>query len=277
MSSPNYSPEVSVIIPTYNRCVFIEKAVDSVLNQTYPNIKLIVIDDGSTDSTGKLLSKYGDKIIYIYQQHQGVSYARNAGLKESEGELITFLDSDDLWLPRKIEAQIDHFRENPESKICQVEEIWYRKGIRVNPRKKHELKSGWIFEDCLRICMVSLSAIMFKRELFEDVGYFDESFPVCEDYDYWLRVAYRYPIHVVREKLVVKHGGRGDQLSRQHKGQDKYRIKSILKLLDSGVLNEEQTEQAINELKRKSKIYGEGCIKRGRFEEGVWYLNLDRN
>ncbi|MBN1754815.1 glycosyltransferase family 2 protein [bacterium] len=267
-------PLVSAIIPTYNRSGYLEKAVRSVLAQDYPYLELVIVDDGSTDDTEEILTRFGSRIRYFYQSHQGVSAARNMGFQVASGDLLAFLDSDDLWKPSKTSIQVNYFRENPNTLICQTEEVWFRKGIRVNPRHKHRMEDGWIFQKCLKSCVVSLSSTMFKRGLIEEVGYFDPAFPVCEDYDYWLRIAYRYPIHLIPRKLIIKHGGRKDQLSLQFKGQDKYRILSIIKLMRSGCLNQEQYQQALEELREKCRIYGNGCLKRGKIREGEYYLGL---
>jgi hypothetical protein len=115
---------------------------------------------------------------------------------------------------------------------------------------------------------------MLKRSLLEEVGLFDEGFPVCEDYDLWLRISCRHPVYLIDKKLVVKEGGHPDQLSRGVIGMDQYRIRALVKLLESGVLNENQREAAIRELTFKCTVYGDGCLKRGKIEEGNRYLRL---
>lgn len=267
------NPLVSVIIPTYNRSKLLNRALGSVFKQTYKNFEVIVADDGSTDQTVHNLELH-PHLTLIHKENQGVSKARNTGLEHAKGELIAFLDSDDEWKPKKLEKQVKFFEENPEAVICQTDETWIRNGKHLNPMKKHEKRGGWIFEQCLPLCIVSPSAVMMKRKLFDLVGNFDESFPACEDYDLWLRVAARFPIHLIKEKLVVKYGGHKDQLSHTIPNLDLYRIRSIEKILKSGILNEEQTVLALRELKSKCKIYGEGCAKHGKSDEGRKYLNL---
>ncbi len=262
--------KVSVVLPTYNREQMLREAVDSVLDQEYENIELIVVDDGSIDGTPVLLSAYTNHIHVIRQENQGVSVARNAGIRAATGDLIALLDSDDTWLPGKVTAQVAFFIENPEAMICQTEELWMRNGVRVNPGKRHRKESGRIFERSLALCLVSPSAVMMRKALLDEVGLFDETLPACEDYDLWLRIAWKHPIHLIDQPLIVKRGGHADQLSRMPE-LDKYRIQSITKLLDSGVLSPQQDAAAIAMLTTKCAIYAQGCRKRGRIEEAEQY------
>ena len=259
---------ISVIVPTYNRCAFLKEAIESVLKQTYQRFELIVVDDGSTDNTASVLSCYADKISAFSVQHGGPSAARNYGIKAAHGDYIAFLDSDDLWLPGKLAAQMRFFHANPEARICQTEEIWMRNGIRVNPRQKHKKYSGWIFDKCLPLCVVSPSAVMMHRSVFARVGLFDEAFPACEDYDLWLRIAPFFPIYLIDKPFIIKRGGHGDQQSKNVSSLDLYRIRALCKILNSGFLTSAQHDLALAELKKKCFIYANGCFKRGRKEEG---------
>ncbi len=269
----NNHPLVSVILPTYNRAWTLKDAVDSVLSQDYPNIEFIIIDDGSEDNTQKLLAPYKNEITILYQSNKGVSAARNKGIKESHGEFIALLDSDDAWDKRKISCQIDFFRNHPQALICQTEEVWIRNGKKVNPKVKHQKPSGMIFEQSLHLCLVSPSAVMMKRQLFDLKGYFNEAFIVCEDYDLWLRVSSSLPVFLIDKPYTIKRGGHKDQLSKSH-SQDKFRILSLSRLIKSGSLTQEQAQKAKQVLKKKCLIYGNGCIKRGRKQEGHFYLEL---
>ncbi len=268
-------PKVSVIIPTFNRADKLSRAVSSVLNQSFTDFELIVVDDGSTDQTTRVMAPFRSQVIYLrFPFNQGVSAARNLGLQKASSSLIAFLDSDDYWLPQKLAVQVDFFDRHPEAQICQTEEIWIRKGRRVNPRKKHLKPSGDIFAQSLKLCLISPSAVMLRRTLFDEVGGFDEDLPACEDYDLWLRIACRCPVHLIPEPLVVKEGGTPDQLSAKVKGMDRFRIRAIEKLIKQGVLNKTQFEAAMAVLAEKCKIYGQGCLKRGKIREGTYYLNL---
>ncbi len=258
---------VSVIIPTYNRADFLKEAVDSVLAQDHPDFELIVVDDGSTDETPELLDRYGDDLRVVRQENAGVSAARNAGIARAAGDLIAFLDSDDLWLPGKLSAQTAFFDARPESVICQTEEVWVRRGRRVNPGNRHRKRAGWIFIPSLFLCLVSPSAVMMRRRLLKEVGLFDESLPACEDYDLWLRIACRHPIDLIETPLIVKRGGHADQLSAAP-GLDRHRIQSILKILEGEDLPADYREAAITVLAKKCRIYANGCFKRGRRDEG---------
>ena len=231
-------------------------------------------DDGPRLSGRHVPAEFLEDGRYIYQTRQGVSAARNRGLEMAAGEWLAFLDSDDFWLPRKLETQVDFLNRNPQAEICQTEEIWVRHGRRVNPRKKHRKPSGDIFAPSLALCLVSPSAVMLKKSLFLEVGVFDTSLPACEDYDLWLRISCRKPVFLIEEPLVVKRGGHPDQLSRCLPSLDRYRIQSLGKLLDSGRLSPRQYDLAWRELDRKCRIYGQGCLKRGKIEEGKRYLSL---
>ncbi|MCP4350154.1 MAG: glycosyltransferase [Desulfobacterales bacterium] len=269
----NDNPLVSVIIPTYNRARMLKQAVDSVLAQDFADFELIVVDDGSDDNTQEILDEYQDEIIVIQQENKGVSAARNKGIVSASGRFTAFLDSDDLWMPKKLSAQVSFFHSNPDALICQTEEIWIRNNVRVNPKKKHKKLSGMIFEPSLYLCLVSPSAVMIKRSLFDEVGVFDENLPACEDYDLWLRISCKYPVYLIDTPLIVKQGGHEDQLSRAP-GLDRFRIRSIKKIIESGLISGSQYTAAIKILKEKCLIYASGCMKRGREEEALYYTNL---
>ena len=266
-------PTVSVIIPTYNRGWILREAIDSVLTQEFTDYELIVVDDGSTDDTCEILDTYGRQITVLRQSNQGVSAARNRGIAASRAQLIAFLDSDDIWLPQKIDRQVRFFRSNPDALIVQTEETWVRNGVRVNPKKRHQKYSGLIFEPSLALCLVSPSAVMIRKSLFDTVGLFNERLPACEDYDLWLRVSHRYPIYLIDEPLIIKRGGHADQLSKSA-GLDKYRIQSLSALIANELLTASQNRAAVQMLKEKCTIFANGCRKRGREDEATYYLEL---
>ena len=268
------APLISVIIPVYNRITPLIRAIDSVMNQSFRGVELIVVDDGSTEPVRDVLFNYRDRLTIITTPHRGPSAARNTGIRVSRAACIAFLDSDDIWLPDKLTVQMKFFSSTPQAKICQTQEIWIRNGIRVNPMKKHQKLSGNIFEGCLERCIVSPSAVMLNRELFDRFGLFDESMPACEDYDLWIRIAARCPVFLLKEPLVVKYGGHEDQQSRRIKNLDRLRIKALCKALESGGLTPAQQRQTLMALKKKCVIYGNGCIKRGRDREGRYFLSL---
>ena len=266
---------VSVIIPTFNRKQEVIRAVSSILSQSFTDFEIIVVDDGSLDGTKRALDQFRGRITYIaHSTNRGVSAARNTGIQQSRAPFIAFLDSDDYWLAEKLAVQMDFFNHNPQALICQTDEIWIRNGRRVNPKKRHLKPTGDIFNPCLKLCLVSPSAVMLKRSLLDEAGLFDEDLPACEDYDLWLRISCRYPIFLIKQRLIVKTGGNRDQLSSRYIGMDRFRIKALIKLIKSDALNEAQAGAAKKELSLKCQIYGNGCIKRGKKEEGRYYLNL---
>jgi glycosyltransferase involved in cell wall biosynthesis len=267
--------QVSVIIPTYNRAQRLGKAIDSVLVQSHQDFELIVVDDGSEDNTDELIENYNSDIVYIRQENSGAAAARNRGIEKARYNLLAFLDSDDWFAENKLKTQIQAMNRNPSCLISHTNEIWYRNGQILNQKLKHKKSSGDIFAQSLELCAVGMSTIMIHKEIFDRYGFFDEGYPCCEDYEFWLRISAEEKFLLVEESLTLKDGGRDDQLSTIYRtGMDKFRIKAIMKTLASGRLTEEQTGIARRELERKCRIYGTGCIKHGRAEEGRYFLNL---
>ena len=273
MTARSKNPEVSVILPTYNRGWILKEAIDSVLTQDFRDFELIVVDDGSTDNTPQILDSYHQDLMVVRQPNRGVSAARNRGIAAAGGGLIAFLDSDDLWLPRKLSSQVVFFNSNPEAVINQTEEIWIRNGVRVNPKTRHHKPSGMIFEQSLALCLVSPSAVMMKRSLFDAVGLFDEDLPACEDYDLWLRISWRYPVHLIETPLIIKRGGHADQLSKAP-GLDKFRIQALKNIIESGHLEEASYQAAVRTLQEKCTIFAGGCRKRGKDAEAQYFEEL---
>lgn len=262
---------VTVIIPTYNRRESLARALDSVIAQTVRPLEILVIDDGSTDETEEFLAEAFGDVRYFFQENRGVSAARNRGIAEARGDWIAFLDSDDEWKPEKLERQLAAVREAPDVQIVHTEEIWIRNGRRVNPMKKHAKAGGLIFRQCLPLCAISPSSVMIHRDLFDRVGVFDESLPACEDYDLWLRICAGHPVLFLEEPLILKYGGHADQLSQKHWGMDRFRIRALEKVIDSGALGHEDRAAAIDELIRKIDIFVAGARKRGKADEIAAY------
>ena len=250
------------------------RALDSILNQTIAVEEIILVDDGSTDGTVDYIRSSYPQVKLIAQTQMGVSAARNIGIKEAKNEWIALLDSDDEWLPNKIEKQIALLKENPSLKICHTEEIWVRNGKRVNPMNKHKKQGGWIYENCLPLCAMSPSSIVLHKSLFDDVGFFDESMPACEDYDLWLRLCSKYPVLFVEEPCLIKYGGHEDQLSRKHWGMDRFRIYSLTKVLDQNCLSKENEKATLAMLREKIRVYNLGAEKRGKFDEITEYNKI---
>jgi len=258
---------ISVIVPTYNRAQQLPRALDSILCQSCSPKEIIVVDDGSTDETSALMTSEYPEIVFIQQQNTGVSSARNVGIKRASGDWIAFLDSDDEWLPEKLEIQMKALYENPGEKICHTNEIWIRNGKRVNPKKKHEKFGGWIFQKCLPLCCISPSSVIIHKSIFKEIGLFDYSLPVCEDYDLWLRITARNPVLYIEEPFLIKYGGHEDQLSKKYWGMDRFRIKSLEKIISSRVLSDLDENAAKKMLMKKIYIFIQGAQKRGNIKE----------
>lgn len=267
------SPTVSVIIPTFNRWPLVGATIESVLAQSYTEFEIVVVDDGSTDDTALRLGQFGSRLRILKQQHRGVSAARNLAVCHACGSYLAFLDSDDLWLPEKLAVQTAFMEQNPAAQICQTEEIWFRNGVRVNPKAKHRKPSGDIFVSSLELCLVSPSAVMLTRDLFERVGGFDENLPVCEDYDLWLRITVDHSVPLIDDPLVLKRGGHADQLSRSIWGMDRYRVVALQKLLRSGLAGTRR-DAAIDVLRRKIEVLAGGARKRAKASEAAAYEDI---
>jgi glycosyltransferase involved in cell wall biosynthesis len=258
---------ISVIIPTYNRKETLKRAIRSVLMQSYTPYELIVIDDGSDDGTKEWLKDNYPNVKYIYQMNSGVSSARNKGIKFARGDWIALLDSDDEWLPSKLKDQANEIELNPAAKFLHTNEIWIRNGVRVNQMKKHKKYGGYIFEKCLDMCRISPSSVLIKKDIFDEIGMFDETLKVCEDYDLWLRFASKYPVHFLDQPLIKKYGGHSDQLSKVDDGIESYRIRSLKKIMNSGILNKKQKTITKDVLVKKMYIYAKGLEKRNKIRE----------
>ena len=256
---------ISVIIPTFNRAHTIERAIDSVLGQTVPANE--IINDGSTDTTNKILKGYGTLIKSVSIENRGVSHARNVGIECAQNEWIAFLDSDDEWKPNKLKIQMDEIEANPEIVFCHSNEIWIRNGKRINQMKKHKKYGGWVFNKNVERCIISPSTVLMNKSIMNKVGNFNTEFPICEDYDLWLRVTLKYPISFIEDALVIKYGGHKDQLSLNTNKIEKFRIQALVNLLtnQSLELNDEYT--ALVTLIHKCKIYLSGAAKRNNKSE----------
>ena len=269
-------PDVSVVIPVHNRQDRIGPCIESVLSQTMAPKEVIVVDDGSTDQTSMVLRRFDGRIdVVALPENRGVSCARNVGAERAEGRWICFLDSDDLWKENKLWNQWSFIRRHPFFQIVQSEEIWIRDGVRVNSQKHHAKPDGWIWSRSLDLCLVSPSAVLLKKSLFDEHGGFDESLPACEDYDLWIRISRDHPVGLDPTLSVVKHGGHSDQLSRRFEAMDRFRVRSLVKAM------ERETDPIFRArlsdvLKRKAGILAQGCRKRGRPDEASYFESLTR-
>ena len=284
---------VSVILPAFGRDELACRAIESVLGQqagsngeALPRYELVIVDDGTPSglpACRELLSNYartkedrtkGSGPFRVQQirfpENRGVAAARNAAAECSEGRYLAFLDSDDSWEPRKLSHHYSFMCEQG-LRISQTQEIWFRGRKRVNPKVKHRQAEGRVFERCLELCCISPSATMIDRKLFFSAGAFDERMRVCEDYDLWLRVALEEKVGLLREPLVLRYGGRADQLSASEPAMDRYRCFSMCKLLlqnERGDVasNEHQVSLVRKALASKLKVLSLGASKRGNAE-----------
>ena len=211
------NPTVSVIIPTYNRVHLIGKAIKSVLNQTYQDFEIIVIDDGSTDNTGEIIRSFKDKRVkYIkkYKENKGISVARNIGIKMARGKYIALLDSDDEWLPEKLDKQVKILQsESPEvGVVCSWSYNIDEKGNYISKRYLPK-KDGYIYEDLLSTNPISVPTVLIRKECFNRVGLFDDLLNAQEDWDMWIRIAKYYRFALIKIPLV-KYRLHSNQISR---------------------------------------------------------------
>lgn len=252
---------VSVIIPSFNRCSFVRSALKSVTSQSRPIEEIVVVDDGSTDQTLENLTTTFKSVRFIKQKNQGVSAARNAGIKKASGEWIALLDSDDLWTVSKIEKQVSYLRQNPGIKVCHSGEQWIRNGIQVKMPTYMDKSNKDLFARSLDRCIICPSSVLIHRSVFDQIGTFDENLPLCEDYDFWIRLLLHHEIGLVKDTLVIKQGGHADQLSRSTWGLDRFRVQSLEKILTSEVLCHAQEMAILRTIVSKTDLLIKGFKK----------------
>tara|TARA_B110000467_G_scaffold155123_1_gene167098 strand:+ start:1467 stop:2303 length:837 start_codon:yes stop_codon:yes gene_type:complete len=254
---------ISVVIPTFNRLIYLERAIKSVLNQTIKVNEIIIVDDGSNDGTSEFIHSKYPELKYIFQSNSGVSAARNVGITTAKSNWIAFLDSDDEWVNNKLKEQVTQLELEPEINFCHSNELWIRNGNKIKQKNSHQKFGGLIFDKCLDKCRISPSTVICKKTLLIKLEGFDEDFFICEDYDLWLRVTSQNPVLYIDKPLIIKYGGHHDQLSINSEGTEKYHIKSLEKLIKQDFPHEQQTLMK-NMLIKKLKIYANGAKKRGK-------------
>ncbi len=208
-------PKVTVIIPSYNCEAYIAETIDSILNQTFKDIELIVVDDGSTDKTREIVESYGTPVRLITQSNARVCAARNRGIREAKGEFICLMDHDDYWYPEKLSRQLEEFEKHPEAGAVYSSFLrWYRNQDGIFPATESFDRasysddinpdfSGWIYHQFLLDCWMLTSSAMFRAEVFKRCGMFDESLPYSEDWELWLRISREYPIIQLRRPATL--------------------------------------------------------------------------
>ena len=209
-------PEVSVIITSYNYGRFLAGALESTLGQTFGDFEVIVVDDGSTDDTSEVVRRYLDdpRVRYLHTEHIGQPGAKNAGIREARSPFVAFLDADDLWLPTKLERQLELFRSDPDLGVTYTRQILIDEEGYELEYKQPILHQGQVLETLFRGNFVCFSSSMIARRVLDEVGSFDEGIPMSIDYDLWLRVAMRHRFDYVDEPLVKYRTGHAN-LSRR--------------------------------------------------------------
>jgi glycosyltransferase involved in cell wall biosynthesis len=230
-SRPSFRPDplpadplVSVIIPTFNRRELVRRAIDSVLAQTYRHYEIVVQDDGSTDGTGDALSGLSGQICYEWQPNAGLAAARNAAIRRSQGTLIALLDSDDVWTTDKLQRCVAHLQSHPADDVVYTPMATVAADGRVMTGHSKPCKSGWLLDDLFRDIFIHDPAAVFYRQVWERVGGFDETLPVCVGHNFWLRVAVAHRFGLIDEPLAVRTWLK-DSLTRSKKARV-FRIKA---------------------------------------------------
>jgi glycosyltransferase involved in cell wall biosynthesis len=269
--------KVSVVIPVYNRPDLLRRAVLSVSRQSFTPFEILVVDDGSTPTVGSLKDFNSiDVRILRNEQSLGVSAARNLGIREAIGDWIALLDSDDEWMEEKLEKQIHHIQQHEGLHAVHTGEKWIRNGNEVIPPAYLNKSPDNLWERSLQHCLICPSSVLLHKSIFQSIGFFNENLPVCEDYEFWLRLLLHKEISLVEEKLVIKHGGHLDQLSTTTWGMDRFRVQALINLIESRTLNEKQYVSAISVLVHKCMIVAKGSQKREKFEEATKFLEIAR-
>jgi glycosyltransferase involved in cell wall biosynthesis len=198
--------EVAVILPCYNAANFLTRALDSVLAQTHQNCRVWVVDDGSTDETAQVVKRYPTNVEYFCQEHAGQSAARNRGIDLSGGTYIAFLDADDYWFPEKLQQQIAVLEKSPNVGLVCTDCATLKEGRDAGRYFGNGKipKTGRLFERLTRECFVFTPTVVIRRKCLEEIGRFNQSLVVSEDFHLWLRIAARWDVAVIPELLAVR-------------------------------------------------------------------------
>jgi glycosyltransferase involved in cell wall biosynthesis len=209
------TPLVSVVVTTYNQAAYIEHALESVLGQTYHDTEIIVVDDGSTDGTAARVRRFADRITYLRQQNQGIAASRNAGIRQTRGQLLAFLDGDDVWEPEKLAVQVAGFGRFPDAGLIVVDGVQFddtgilqpsligAPGRRFFGGRVDAVVSVRGYAELLRGNFISTSSqVMVPRPALDAVGMSDTHFRLCSDYDLYLRLARRFPLTLIGQRLA---------------------------------------------------------------------------
>jgi len=253
-------PRISVIIPCYNNKPYLRECLDSVLNQTFSDYEVIVVDDGSTDGTGEIIQSYLPRVRYLRQSNQGPAAARNAGIEAASGEYIAFQDADDLWYPEKLEMQLKFMEANPRfawaySDMCTFNEKQILQSSWFSDRPTHQ---GKVFEQLIYNNFIPTITVMVKKDALLSAGCFDSSFRSCEDKDLWLRMALQYEIGRL-SRVLAKRRFHSNNLCRDNR-----------LLIASEVEVMHKLQKKVSDLRLQRII--ENKISRLYFELGYFYF-----
>ena len=267
MSHAMVSPSISVVIPTYNRAHCLSRAIRSVLNQSYKDFEVIVVDDCSTDETESVVRNFkDDRIIYVRQgQRLGAACARNEGIRKARGEFIAFQDSDDEWLPEKLHRQMDIFRKRGAEVGVVYSAVWYVDGQKKTyfPQRGKAGLNGNISDSLLAGNFVTIQTLV-RRECFQKSGMFDENLPRFQDWDMWLRIAQSYQFAFIDEPLALIYKGKGAI------SEDPYKLVQGLETVVEKYRGALQRHRTI--LGRYYYALGRGFYEQGQLEKGRDYL-----
>ena len=267
---------VSVIIHTYNNERFMAETVESVLNQTYKDYEIIVVDDGSVDGTRDALMPYMQKIRYHYKENGGIASAKNAGIGLSQAEFVAFLDHDDLWAPDKLQLQMEHFNENPQIGLVYAKYTSFRDGkkLRTKPEKGY---SGWIFKELIAKSFIQTSTVVVKRECLDAVGPYDETFSLGDEYDMFLRIARKFQCGFV-DKGLTRYRVHDTNASNNDFLFDNENL-GVYKKIYNSFTNLDGVEKKIlrKRIARYSMKVAEGLYSQGKLEESKEYQKEANN
>jgi len=257
---------VSVVMPAYNADVYIGEALESVFSQSYEAVEAIVVNDGSTDNTLKIVmeyrEKYRDRLVVISQPNSGQTRAKNRGLKEAKGDFVAFLDSDDKWAPEKIEKQVELMEFRPELGLCytkawKIDEL----GNTFDYISPSPLLRGKCFEHLVLRNNIVASSVMVRRLVFEDVGYYDATLSAAENWDLWTRISKKYEIDYIDEPLTF-YRVHSENMSKNFQKMYQARMYFINKHLPA-----DSSDQWILGMRKKALFYAHVSFGKNYFEQ----------
>jgi len=283
MGSPT-KPSVSAIVTTYNQAAFIAEALESVLAQTYEPSEVIVVNDGSTDDTAAQIGPFKDRLRYIFQDNQGVAAARNSGIRHARGQLLAFLDGDDIWEKDKLSVQVDAFCRNPTAGLIAVDGIKFSESGVLSPtlfgssyarlwkNREETMITGSFYQELLSGNFISTtSQVMIPRSILDRVGLSDVSFKICSDYDLYLRIACAHDITLVREPLT-----RWRYLSSSVSGEARLRdlnwAEDVIEILKKQLRESSNDHRSMLRKHLRAKLYrtAQEAYYYGREEDRLW-------